>query len=345
MITQISDGNPLVTIIVPVYNTCEYLPAMVNCLLNQSYKHFEAIFIDDGSSDNSLDILNEYASSDRRLTIIHQKNRGVSLARNVGIKYARGEYVFFLDSDDLFEETLVSDCLDLVKRTKADTILYGYAGYVNDNIQDVHEFHLEKDLYSGHKEIVEGLMPHFMGYSLNSIYKWTHGRTLSYGVEHTALWRSMLSKKIIDDNKLKFDKNLSLGEDTIFINQYLMYANKVSILKKTLYYLRARQGSLNYTNQNDFHIQLLNKEKVITEKDKISRELLGEGYDIYPYWDGNNVLSSVQLCLGLSKSEGGFIKNYDLYRSFQKNVIVEKSLKQFTMSACGGGVKENCTLF
>lgn len=92
--------NPLFSIIIPVYNTASYLDGCVNCILNQSYKNFELILIDDGSTDGSSVKCDEYSSKDKRILCIHKSNGGVSSARNVGIEAASGQYVWFCDSDD-----------------------------------------------------------------------------------------------------------------------------------------------------------------------------------------------------------------------------------------------------
>ena len=99
--------NPLISIIVPVYNVEEYLPKCLYSIVNQTYKNLEIILVDDGSSDNSGIICDEYAKKDRRIKSIHKENKGVSSSRNIGIKNARGEYILFVDSDDEIEKDYV----------------------------------------------------------------------------------------------------------------------------------------------------------------------------------------------------------------------------------------------
>ena len=89
-----------VSIIVPVYNTEKYLKECVESILHQSYEYFEAIFIDDGSQDNSYSIINEFANRDKRIKLYHQNNAGVSAARNLGLKYATGDYIAFIEKYD-----------------------------------------------------------------------------------------------------------------------------------------------------------------------------------------------------------------------------------------------------
>lgn len=96
-------NQPKVSIIVPVYNVEEYLVKCLDSLVNQTLKEIEIICINDGSTDNSLEILNTYAQKDSRITIIDKKNEGVSAARNTGLNISKGEYIMFVDSDDYLE--------------------------------------------------------------------------------------------------------------------------------------------------------------------------------------------------------------------------------------------------
>ncbi|MBQ2886923.1 MAG: glycosyltransferase, partial [Alphaproteobacteria bacterium] len=90
----------MISVIMPVYNTASFLRKSIESVLNQTFINFELICVNDGSTDNSLDILNEYASRDSRIIIINQENMGLSCARNSGLEVARGEYIAFIDSDD-----------------------------------------------------------------------------------------------------------------------------------------------------------------------------------------------------------------------------------------------------
>ena len=92
--------NPEISIIVPVYNVEKYLKRCIDSILNQSFTDFELILVDDGSTDNSGEIIDEYAIKDERIKVIHKENGGLSSARNVGIEYSKGNYIAFVDSDD-----------------------------------------------------------------------------------------------------------------------------------------------------------------------------------------------------------------------------------------------------
>ena len=101
----------MISIIVPVYNASDYIIDCLNSVFLQTYSTFEVLAINDGSTDNSLEILNKIAIQDSRLRVIDQENKGVSSTRNTGLKYAKGEYILFLDSDDTIDASLLQDNL------------------------------------------------------------------------------------------------------------------------------------------------------------------------------------------------------------------------------------------
>ena len=114
--------DPLVTVIIPVYNVEKYLKRCVDSLIKQTYKNLEIILIDDGSTDNSGYLCDEIIKKDSRLKVVHKKNGGLSTARNTGLKIARGQYITFVDSDDWIEFDTYEYCIKLIKSNQADCI-------------------------------------------------------------------------------------------------------------------------------------------------------------------------------------------------------------------------------
>ena len=103
--------NPKISIIVPVYNTAKYLPACLGSIINQTYHNLEIILVDDGSTDDSNEVISKYAKNDSRIKTIRQNNQGQSSARNTGLKKVTGDYVSFIDSDDKIRPTFIADLL------------------------------------------------------------------------------------------------------------------------------------------------------------------------------------------------------------------------------------------
>ncbi|WP_154973361.1 glycosyltransferase family 2 protein [Priestia megaterium] len=116
--------DPLVSIIVPVYNVEKYVERCLLSILNQTYKNFEVIIINDGSTDRSLNIMEKISEEDDRIFIYNKENGGQASARNMGLRYMKGDYLIMVDSDDYIEECLIETCLKTVKETKCDLVLF-----------------------------------------------------------------------------------------------------------------------------------------------------------------------------------------------------------------------------
>ncbi len=124
---------PKISVIIPIYNVQKYLKECLNSVINQTYNNLEIICINDGSQDNSLNILEEYAQKDKRIHIINQSNQGVSAARNKGIQKASGEWIYIFDSDDFLKLTAFEELIKFTKKTKTDLICFDWYEFYNKN--------------------------------------------------------------------------------------------------------------------------------------------------------------------------------------------------------------------
>ena len=128
--------NPLISIIVPCYNIEKYISKTLESVRNQTFQNFEIILIDDGSKDNTGKILDDYNKKDKRIKVIHKINEGVSQARNIGIENAVGEYIYFLDGDDLIEKNLLERANEVFKNNKVEIFSFGFnMVYENEEIK------------------------------------------------------------------------------------------------------------------------------------------------------------------------------------------------------------------
>ncbi|MGL5549114.1 MAG: glycosyltransferase family 2 protein [Culicoidibacterales bacterium] len=119
-------NQPLVSVVVPVYNVAQYLPKCLDSIVNQTYKNLEIILVNDGSTDNSLEIIHEYAKKDSRIMVIDQENGGLSDARNTGVKQINGEYIVFVDSDDWLKLTMIQKMVTTQCKYQADCVQVGF---------------------------------------------------------------------------------------------------------------------------------------------------------------------------------------------------------------------------
>lgn len=206
------------SIITPVYNTEKYLPACIDSVISQSFSDFEFLLIDDGSNDNSGVICDEYARIDSRIKVLHKENGGVSSARNLGLDYASGEWVYFVDSDD---EILPGGLETLVKciSDDIDIVLAGYERYNVDG----------SVLYKVNDRIITILNKKE---SLSTLYE-NHGlyyNFLTYGCIR------LLRNEIIQSNHLRFDQELANKEDTLFLTHYILKSNGITRFTTTPVY-------------------------------------------------------------------------------------------------------------
>ncbi len=132
---MITNQTKKVSVIIPVYNVEEFLRECLDSVINQTYKNLEIILIDDGSTDGSGVICDEYEKKDKRIKVAHQENKGVSKARNAGYRLAGGDYVIFLDSDDIFDLALIEKMLDVSLKYQTEITICKEKGF-RDNLQE-----------------------------------------------------------------------------------------------------------------------------------------------------------------------------------------------------------------
>ena len=324
------EKGDLVSIVIPAYNTEKYIQPMIDSLKKQTYKNLQIIFVDDGSSDNTAMLIKEYQTEDSRVEYYYQTNQGVSRARNCGLEKVRGKKLFFFDSDDTFEEELIENCMNYAITQHVDAVLYGYADKVSGQVKNKHVFELHGN-FSG-KSIAMKVLPSLLGYSYADINAWLKGeKKLRTGKEHTALWRVMLDVNTIKKNNLQFDSSLSLGEDTKFINSYLLYASSIGVLEQTLYYLTIREGSANATSNNDPILMTRNKLKLICARKQIDIIATQYGIETNIFWQGTLVLSAVQLAIRLSHNQKVSTKeNMKVYFEYISNSDVCQAIKNYS---------------
>lgn len=220
------ENKGLVSVIIPVYNVEEYLHQCIESVLAQTYPFFEIILVDDGSTDKSGNICDEYILKDNRIYVIHQENRGLSEARNAGVEKATGKYIYFLDSDDwILAETFVK----LVKKidsTNADFVFFDANSFEDGNPEKE-----IKQNYLRHKEYMTDC-----GYNLLKELQ-------ENGEYHSAVPLLFIRKSFYDNLNLKFVKGI-LYEDMVFTYEIFCRGNKVSYINEPFYQRRYRSGSI-----------------------------------------------------------------------------------------------------
>ena len=214
--------NDLVSIIVPVYNTGEYLVPCLQSLCDQSYKNLEIILVDDGSTDGSGAICDEFAQRDDRVRVIHQKNTGVSSARNAGLDLASGDYLTFVDADDGLLPEAVETALRYLRENDADVVTYGWQKIFSDDghtEECAEPFSCTEDIPGVLREILEHYSAFGGGYPWNK------------------LWRN-------NGNVARFERELYYFEDLEWVIRMLLGIQRIVVCPDCLYRYRIHAGSV-----------------------------------------------------------------------------------------------------
>ena len=213
------------SIVIPVYNTAKYLPECVDSVLNQTFRDYEIILIDDGSTDGSAAICDAYAEEHDHIHVIHQANAGASAARNAGIEAAKGEYIHFIDSDDLLPENNIYERISPALDGKRQIIFSRRIRFQDgsDEIDAVQPEYDEKGEYTGDV--------------LHLVLSKQYVMTLTCPVN------KILQRKLLNDHKLRFRTGLDHEEDE-FLPRVIVHADHVWFDDGILYQVRVRKGSL-----------------------------------------------------------------------------------------------------
>lgn len=200
-----------ISIIVPVYNSQRYLSRCLDSLVNQTYGNIEILLINDGSTDNSLSIIREYAEEYPQIRFFTQENRGVGAARNIGLKNAIGEYIMFCDSDDTFEPSMCEDMLLTMQNEHVDMVMCNIYIHKKNGSYVAKVGSYEFAFKDGKYRLSPGIMDRI----------------------NVFVWSKIFKKSIIDKFNIAFP-NIKPGEDNSFMYHYLSVIDNVYMLNKPL---------------------------------------------------------------------------------------------------------------
>lgn len=221
---------PLISVIIPVYNAESLVNRCIDSILNQTYTNWELLLINDGSTDDSGRICNEYSVRDNRIRVFHKKNGGVSSARNMGIDNAKGEWITFVDSDDFLNLDALFNLVSAIGNS--DIVLSSIREYNKISYKDY---------------IIHNIATKNVQETANWLDK------LNFLIVLVTPVCKLLKTSIINNHKLRFDIRFCSGEDSLFIYQYLYYIERVSCINKISY---------NYMNERGLSIRLLSLKEI-----------------------------------------------------------------------------------
>lgn len=225
----------ILSIIMPVYNAQDFLKRSIESVLNQTYKNYELILVNDGSTDNSLSVCQYYSNKFSNVTVVNQSNQGVSAARNTGLDIAKGKYILFIDSDDYLYDYNVLDSLyrDIIDN-KADCFQFKCFSKNNESLSVIKDINSKETLL------------------LNSYGK----KKLARG----EVWNYIFNKDIINYHKLRFTVGLRVSEDQAFVYSYLSKCCNIRIINIPTYVYNLNNSNSctkNYDYKKDLHDHIL----------------------------------------------------------------------------------------
>lgn len=293
--------KPCLSIIVPVYNGENFIEDCIDSIINQTLKDIEILIINDGSKDNTLNIIESIAKSDSRIKILNQKNSGVSAARNNGISKSRGKYITFVDADDYIDKTMYEKMYKKAEEFNSDIVIC--------NVNDV---------LNGNKKVSLNLNE-----GIIDIRKLTESEFLSneYFKLGTAVWHKIFKRNLIKENKIKFINYSEVAsEDTLFNYEAMLKAKRLYCIEEALYDYKINENSLTKSKSAKENMikRCMNTVNIMSDflsKNKIE----GENFiDYITYWEFINALSYVdELKVKLLVNS---IKEYSKISTFNKAI-------------------------
>ncbi|MGJ5645181.1 glycosyltransferase [Latilactobacillus curvatus] len=232
-----------VSLIIPIFNGKEYVHNLIKMLDQQTFQDFEVLFIDDGSSDGTWDEMNKYTRDN--IKVIQENNLGVSVARNNGILQAKGKYILFPDADDNFVPTYIEKLVCAMQIENTQMAICGYLEQTTNRTN--FEFSPPQQCYTNKTNFINEVISH---HSVCS-----------------ALWNKIFLRSIIETNNIRFDETITIGEDLLFIIQYLQYTEKVISVQEPLYkYYINSNGAMNkFLSANSFNVNWLTEWKALNK--------------------------------------------------------------------------------
>lgn len=237
-------NNIKVSVIIPVYNSKQYLKQCLDSVVNQTLKDIEIIIVNDGSTDNSIEIIQDYSNNCKNIKVINKQNEGCYKARNVGLETAKGEYIAFLDSDDYIEFNMYEKLYSKAKETDADIVSSNYSILENNKIKIVD--------FSSSIELLKK--------SNNKLI----------GAENILLdaiiWSRIFKRQMIVDKGIFFHSDIHTADDAFFHVLTMLNANKIVYIPDVLYTYRiSRNGSITTNLHNEFNFDCIKVSQRILE--------------------------------------------------------------------------------
>jgi len=263
---------PVISIIVPVYKTEKYLRRCIDSILAQTFIDFECIIVDDGSPDNSPGICDEYAAKDSRIVVVHQKNAGLSAARNSGLDVARGDWIGFVDSDDWCDSDMFFVLYENAKKYDADVSICAFRIIKGDEGEKEYAKNKIK-IYNGQKATIRMLSAE-ISFSVNCFNK-------------------LIKRKLLSENKLRFDAAIKYNEDLLFNYEVFRHTEKAVHFGMPYYnyFIHSESMTQQYGLTGQMKTGLAGLDRIILSEDNksVKRKLIAYKLDFIAFKCGQYI--------------------------------------------------------
>lgn len=297
-----------ISIVIPVYNSEKFLPKCLDSVCAQSDCVKEIILVNDGSTDRSLDICNDYAQKDVRIKIINKQNQGVEQAIIDGVNATTGEYIGFVDSDDYIEPNMFTQLSDCIEKTDADIAFCRY-----DFVDSDYNFIRQRDMGIENGTFVksDGRFP------ISLLPTLKDGRFIS-----ASRWNKLIARELLVNNIAFIGSGLRVGEDLTLIIPTAMSANRIVYTDKCLYHYVQRDNSLMHTYSKR---NLTDWEKTVEILQK-ARDLYGYKFDNFS--DNALALLFINCLVTLHHADMSRAQKKEEFKAIGNNLLVRKFLKE-----------------
>jgi len=318
-----------VSVVLPCYNVEKYIRRGLDSVLAQTLSEWEAILVDDGATDNTGNICDEYAKKDARFRVIHQQNQGVSCARNTGMMAATGQLLYFMDPDDWIESGCFARCYDVYMQYKCDIIHFGAKWH---ELTHAYEIKKEFGVYKG-MDIIDKFTGPIMGFDQNVLNQYYAGESIWSYAFLGGLWVFMFNREYIVNSGIVAMADMRYGQDGVFLMEATYKAKEIVAVPDVFY---------NYDIRNDGAIGRKktplewydNRYRLMLHRCRI-RKMISET-DMQQYYLGTNIFTSLHQAINLSvkiayfKQFNKFVTHPDVKESIRR-VSTKNAPSQFSI--------------
>ena len=263
---EVVDKRPKISIIMPVYNSAEYLHLAVESVKRQTLKDWELLLIDDGSSDESGDLCDQYALQDTRIRVFHQENRGITFTRNRGIRESAAEYITFIDNDDEYVSDILEKTYSLAREYDADIVKFGYR--------------VEEDYGNGIKEIRDNCADRLIVLEKENLAdEYQRVRNSGY---FNMIWNGIYRRKLFENKMLLFDESVIMGYEDWIFNNNIFLVPKVQVVLNYIGYIHYQRYS--HSTSKKFHPNQIEADVKAANAEYELQKKLNELYGVDIKW-------------------------------------------------------------